>query len=268
MTHSVHKDRFTADGRMDFAPSDKEGFAEALNERIDQALEKAATLSKPRNYLGGSRLGVECDRQLGFEHRETLRNVELHAAGKPIVNRFPGKVHRRFRLGHWVEDEVHSLLTLAGFIIKTKGADGQQFGFKVAGGKISGHLDGVVIASPLAQVRSPSLWENKVMNSKKYAEFVKKGIKKANPVYYAQMQTYCAYMGLEHWFFTAQNADTSEIWPEVGAFDAAAAQEATDRGVRVLTAGSLEELVRITRDPNDFRCKWCSYRDECWAMSR
>ncbi len=78
------------------------------------------------------------------------------------------------------------------------------------------------------------------------------------------MQVYMAYMELTNGMFTCENQDTCEVYLEIVPFDAAAAQEASDRGVRVVSARSIEELPQIARDATDFRCKFCDFKERCW----
>ena len=67
----------------------------------------------------------------------------------------------------------------------------------------------------------PFLWECKSANSKKFSEFVRKGVANANPVYAAQIALYQAYMDLTEnpALFTVMNKDTSEIYYELVPFD-------------------------------------------------
>lgn len=251
---------------MNFAPDPNHVLTEAIEARINAALEAQQTLQKPRNYLGGSRLGLECHRALAYEWFEQQKNLVLHSESKPTVNRFPGRVLRIFRLGHLLEPESADLLRMAGFDLRTERQDGGQYGFKVAQGKIAGHIDGVFINGPPEfGVTFPALWEAKSMNAKKWKECNDKGVKASHPIYYYQMNTYCAYMQLERWVFTAYNKNTSEMLVQTGELDAEAAQWASDRGVAVITAAQPEDLPRISRDENDWRCKWCDFRDECWG---
>ena len=53
---------------------------------------------------------------------------------------------------------------LAGFVLKTEDADGHQFGFSVAGGRLRGHVDGVLIGGPEG-FSYPALWENKCLGA-------------------------------------------------------------------------------------------------------
>lgn len=253
----AHKNRITEAGEMDFAPSNSDSVQEQLNALINTALEEIQAQQTPRDYLGGSRLGVECLRALYYEYTNTPKD-----AGKD----FPGRVLRRFRMGHWCEDEVAYLMRRAGFDLRTNKPGGEQYGFAVAKGKIAGHIDGVLLGGPIQAFTYPALWENKVMNNKKWNECNKKTVKKSHPVYYYQMQTYCAYLELPFWVFTAYNSDTSDILTQYGPVDLEAAQWATDRGVQVITAQQAEALPRITKDETDVRCKdWCAWYAKCWG---
>lgn len=250
---------------MDFArkpPTAGQEMGEAINGLIDEALEAENAAQAPRAYLGGSRLGVECLRALGYEWFQ-------QKAGVPAF--FPGRALRHFRLGHLQEDETARWLRLAGFDLHTHKPDGRQYGFAVARDpetgetRLRGHLDGCITAGPV-NLPYPLLWEHKIANVKKWGEFVKNGCAATNPVYWGQMHTYLGYMDLKHALFTAYNRNTSELYFELVPFDPKVAQEMTDRGVRVIEANSPEELPRIAREATDYRCKFCNYADRCWSV--
>ena len=236
---------------------------------------------KPRAYLGGSRVGLDCHRQLAYEYEKSMRDAAawdnhmaaLEASVEPFGIRtphtFPGRILRRFRLGHWNEDEAAQLLRLAGFILHTERASGAQFGWGTAPDpetgedRMKGHVDGIVEAGPVP-LPYPLLWEHKVMKHSKWAETDRQGVKKVYPVYWFQMQTYMAYMDFTHTLFTAYDSDTSELLVELVPFNQADAQWATDRAVRVLQAKSPEELPRVSNDPSFYLCKWCPFSERCW----
>src|SRR3546814_1686855 len=58
------------DMTMNFQPQPSANFAAAFQALIDEAMEISAQEREPRDYLGGSRLGVECLRALGYERSE------------------------------------------------------------------------------------------------------------------------------------------------------------------------------------------------------
>ncbi|CAB4138793.1 hypothetical protein UFOVP341_11 [uncultured Caudovirales phage] len=209
-----------------------------------------------RQYLGASMWGDPCDRKLGFMYHQA----------KPDAG-FKPEVLRIFDMGHDGESRMAEYLKAAGFQLLTAGEDGKQFGFSAGGGKLKGHIDGVIIAGPAGVgITWPALWENKALNEKGFKEAVTKGIKVAKPLYYAQAQVYMAYMELQVCLFTVQNRNTGEVHAEIIPFDALAAQEASDRAVRVVSSSNPTELNRIGRDTTDFRCKFCDFKGTCWAQ--
>lgn len=134
---------------------------------------------------------------------------------------------RIFEVGHTLEDLAIRWLSLAGFDLYTRKAQGGQFGFSVAGGRIRGHIDGILNAGPADfGLRYPAIWEFKTMNDKSWRDTVKHGVTKSKPVYAAQVAVYQAYMeasipGIADnpALFTAINKDTQEIWFELLPFD-------------------------------------------------
>jgi len=238
-------------------------FHEHLGALIDQALDAERSQQTPRQYLGASRLGVSCERALQFEY-----------AGAPVDpgKQFSGRTLRIFEVGHVLEEVAIRWLRLAGFDLYTRRKNGSQFGFSVAGGRIQGHVDGVIAAGPAEiGLAFPMLWECKTMNDKNWRETVKKGAAVAKPVYAAQMAIYQAYMessipgiSANPALFTAINKDTQELWFELVPFDGGLAQRMSDRAVRVIQATEAGELLpRGFVDPNHFECQYCSWATRC-----
>ena len=252
---------------LDFNRTPK--FADGLNACIDEALVAENAQRIPREYLGGSRVGHACERALQFE---------FAGAPKDDGSDFSGRTLRIFGIGHALEDLAISWLRAAGLDLYTrKGNDpeGQQFGFSVAGGRIRGHVDGIINAAPASlNLGVPALWECKTMNAKNWRDTVKNGVAISKPIYAAQIALYQAYMdasapGLASnpALFTAINKDTAELHHELVPFNAELAQRMSDRAVRVLKATDAGELLpRIARDRDFFECRMCSWADRCWAL--
>jgi hypothetical protein len=244
---------------MDFTPRPSAAFAANFEQIIDRAMQAENAAQAPRNYIGGSRLGEECLRKLGYE---------FHHIPKDEGRDFGGRTLRIFERGHDGEERMAKRLRLAGFQLVTHRPDGEQIGFSTGNGRIAGHLDGVVTAAPYdSGVICPALWENKVLGEKSFNDLTKKGLRASKPVYFVQMQLYMAYLDLSEnpGLFTAENGNTGEIYAEKVPFDAAAAQAASDKGVRVVTSEDPEELPRVASKATDFRCKFCDYAARCWA---
>ena len=225
---------------------------------IDAGLHKARTSQKPREYLGASRLGVSCERALQYEFVKTPVDHGRETSGRIL---------RIFERGHNMEDLMVEWLRAAGFDLRTRKANGEQFGFSVADGKLRGHVDGVIVDGP-RQYKYPALWENKCLGSKSWRDLEKNKLAISKPVYAAQVAIYQAYLELHEnpAFFTAINADSMEIYTELVAFDAALAQRMSDRGVKVITASKAGELLpRAYNDPTHFECRMCTWQDRCWT---
>ena len=243
--------------------------AERINELIDDSLDAARAVTPPRTYLGGSRLGQPCERALQFE---------FAGAPKDEGSDFDGQTLRIFEIGHALEDLAIRWLRGAGFDLYTrKGnrADGEQFGFSIAGGRVRGHVDGIIAAAPgQLGLAVPALWECKTMNARNWRETVAKGVVIAKPVYAAQIALYQAYMEASvsgicsnPALFTAINKDTAELHHELVAFDAGLAQRMSDRAVRILQATDAGELLPRIATTRDFHeCRMCPWGQRCWGL--
>jgi len=245
--------------------------AERLNALVDATLEAERAATPPRDYLGGSRLGHACERALQFEFTATSKDDGAD---------FGGQTLRIFAIGHALEDLAIRWLRAAGLDLYTrKGdrSDGEQFGFAIAGGRVRGHVDGIIASAPAALgLRVPALWECKTMNAKNWRACVKDGVAVSKPVYAAQIALYQAYMeatvpGIagSPALFTAINKDTAELHHELVPFDAGLAQRRSDRAVRILQATDAGELLPRVATTRDFLdCRFCAYAERCWSLSR
>lgn len=241
---------------------------EQISAAIDAALAEERAQQPPRRYLGASRLGVACERALQYEYVQAPVD-----AGREL----PGRVLRVFEVGHALEDLAIRWLRLTGFELYTRRADGGQFGFSTAGGRIQGHVDGILTAGPAdVELAYPALWECKTMNDKSWRDTVKHGVAKSKPAYAAQMAVYQAYMetcipgiSTNPALFTAINKDSEDIWFERVPFDGDLAQRMSDRAVRVITASEAGELLpRHATTPTHFECKFCPWQERCWKAAR
>lgn len=214
--------------------------------------------SRPkRTYIGGSSLGSACARQIQYRYMQTKPDEDKH---------FPARTLRIFDMGHFIEDLMAKYLKDAGFDLKTHDSMGDQFGFSVADDQIKGHIDGVICDGPVP-MKYPFLWECKSANSRKFSEFVRKGVAQANPTYAGQIALYQAYMELTEnpALFTVMNKDTCEIYYELVPFDKGLAQRMSDTGVAILQATKAQEMLpRVAANSDYFTCKYCEFAKTCW----
>jgi len=225
-----------------------------INHHINTALLARQGRQVPRDYLGGSRVGEPCARKLVFEISHTPKEHDFEPA-----------ILRVFDAGHEFEALSIRWLREAGFDLRDRGADGRQFGFVAAGGRLRGHADGVIVNGPDVGIVWPALFEHKAVGQKSWTEVVKRGVRVARPVYFAQVQLYMAYFHLEVALFTALNRDTLALYHEVVPFDVGEAQRLSDRAVDVLRAADAGELPpRIAQNRDFYLCRFCPYATRCW----
>lgn len=253
LCHGREHGIYDEDDMIDFNTRNPAG---RLGHLIDAAIQAENAKQVPRDYLGASRVGESCLRKLQYEYFNTPRD-------KP----FEGRILRIFHRGHQGEEWMIRWLRMAGFDLRTERAGGGQFGFVAAGGKLRGHADGVFIGGPDEFGPWPRLWECKHLGAKGWNKLEKEKLKKAYPVYYAQVQLYMAYFQLTEnpALFTALNADSMEIYAEDVPFDGAHAQEASDKAVNVIAACAAGEMLpRVAEREDWFECKFCDYAVRCW----
>jgi hypothetical protein len=236
-----------------------------INELLDAKLLERHKSQEKRDYLGASILGDECNRKIQLQYMKHEVNVSLRGCSRSAAQTL-----RTFAIGHCLEDLIAEWIKLAGFDLRTRNENGEQFGFSVADGKLKGHVDGIIYGGP-DFCRYPCLWECKTLNSKSWTDTAKRGVLVTKPLYYAQVQIYMAYLGLDEnpCLFTALNKDTSELDHELISFDAEAAQRYSDRAVQIIKATENNELMPcVSSDSSFYKCKMCGFRSKCWGGAK
>ena len=230
---------------------------EKVNKLVCNSFAKEHKNSAKRNYIGASRLGVECERALQYETQNTKKNYD-----------FEPKTLMIFETGNSFEELAHKWLLKGGFDIENKDEDGKQFGFSLFGGKVSGHCDGIVRGGP-GGFEYPMLWECKSMNEKNFNLAKEDGIKKFSEVYYVQVQLYMKYFKLKRCMFTCVNKNTSEMYHDFIDLDVGVAEETLDKITRIFETISKGEMSpRKYHDKTFFKCKFCAWRDTCWVEKK
>ena len=241
-------------------PGQTQPLGARINACIDEALVTERAHQRPRDYLGASRIGEPCARRLVYEFTKTPADP-----GKD----FEGRTLRIFEAGHVFEDLAIRWLRAAGFDLRTQTREGGQFGFETTGGRIRGHVDGVIVDGPALGLAWPVLWEHKALKASSWNDTAKKGVQVSKPLYYGQLQIYMAYMGLEAALFSALNKDSCELYHERVPFDPATAQALSDKAVAVLRAADAGDLLpRIAAHADFYLCRFCPFSARCWEEAR
>lgn len=234
--------------------------SDAINAKINEALQRKNQNQDRRDYVGASGVGHECARSTQFEFAGSKRE-------KP----WGDLTLRKFDFGHMGEELARAWFQDAGFnLISTSARTGKAIGFSQLEGRFRGHVDGVFTAGPeIEGVGYPCLWECKSVGSKTYKAIEKDGLKKARPSYYAQVAIYAAYLELtDHpTIFTVTNLDTGEQLHLTIPFDADEAQRMTDKAVSIVKSTEVGELLpRPFADPEFYICKGCAFSERCWSL--
>jgi hypothetical protein len=117
-----------------------------INAHVDAALIARNRQQRPRDYLGGSRVGEPCARKLVYE---------ISHASKDPGRDFDGRILRTFDAGHQFEALTIRWLRFAGFDLRDRNVGGEQLSFTSAEGKLRGHVDGVIVAGPDVGICGP-----------------------------------------------------------------------------------------------------------------
>jgi len=225
--------------------------ARPLNQLINELIEAAEPPSPNfRQYLGASSIGAEC-----------LRRIQYDWMCDP---QFPARTRDTFQRGHFFEDLSRQHLIAAGFRFASK----VRLKFETAGGLFRGHADGILVSGPqLPGLIYPALWEHKALQAKSWRAIERDGLSGLYEVYAAQVAIYQAYLGCTNpALFTVLNCDNCERLNFLVPFDVQLAQATSDRAVAVIEATRAGELLmRVTEDPEDWRCRMCSHRNRCWG---
>lgn len=231
-------------------------FNEKMTALIDAASQRLFGGEEPRAYnISPSLIGDEC-----------LRRIQFMTTKAPAAPH-EGKLLRIFQRGHIFEPFVLAIMREAGFVISNMDEKGNQHGFQILDNQCRGRLDGIITAGPeIDGLTYPCGWECKVLGDTGFKKALKDGVAKAHPKYADQAAMYQAYKVEGPMLFSIMSANTMEIYSEAFEADEVRAQEASDRTVMVLRANAVGELLpRAAGDPDQFPCKWCDFKDHCWA---
>lgn len=266
-------------------PDLRELVREGLLDKIDEWCLEQAKKEPRREYLGASGWGNKCLRQMWYDFRWCS------------PRQYDPRHWRRQESGRLWELRVIEILKAVGieFIEPPEGHD--QFEFFFHNGLIGGHLDGACLNIPEAP-KSPHLFENKALVSAlydwnddwtwarrqrrelknnrhgKWFDIYKRGVARAVPAYFDQLQ---GYMAASHKFykewglpkplkralFFFVSTDLDQFAYERIPYNRQRAVSLYNRAMSVVRAEEPPE--RYSEDPNNWECVFCEHRETCHA---
>lgn len=214
---------------------------------------EAAERGEWREHLGASIIGRECERQIWYSWRWTLKVS------------FSGRMLRLFQRGQLEEDQFIKDLRAIGAEVHAVNMDtGDQFRVSALGGHFGGSMDGAARGIPEA----PKSWhvlEFKTHNDKSFTKLAKESVAKAKPEHYTQMQVYMGLTGMERALYLGVNKNDDNLYGERVRFDSKHFQRTMEKAERIVRAP--EPPPRISNDAAFFKCKFCDASSLCHGTS-
>lgn len=205
-----------------------------------------------RDHLGCSQLGKKCERELWYSWRWYARP------------QFDGRIFRLFRRGKNEEIDLGEDLRAAGVTVLEGPEPGKQFRASILWGHVGGSIDFAL----LGLKEAPNIWhvgECKTYSLKGFEAVERRGLFKARPVYYAQIQLYCELFGFTYGAHLGVCKDDDRINLERFRADSYFAGELIEKAARILKSSAPPPKM-FKADSSE--CKFCQFRDVCHVGAR
>ena len=220
----------------------------SMIDTIYEAIEKEEAKDLYLARIGASSIGDPCLRSLWLSWRAY------------DDKKFGGRMLRLFRTGHLQEDRILEDLKRAGYQVWDRDENGDQPTFADETGHFVCKLDGVIKGVPGSEKTAHDL-EIKTHSLKSFEELKKKGVEKAKPLHFWQMQAGMKFGGFGRALYVAlcKNDEDYHIErireePEV--------QDAIGKKIIKLIEARTPP-VGISPDQKAFDCKWCDMKEVC-----
>jgi len=214
---------------------------------IDKAHESTPDPFRP--HMGASLAGHHCDRYLWLSFRWAFKE------------KFSGRMLRLFRRGQLEESLFAQDLESAGIIVTTTDDNGMQFRVDF-GCHISGSMDGIIESGVPEAPKTRHVVEMKTHNDKSFKDLKAKGVEKAKPQHYAQIQLYMLGTGVDRALYLAVNKNDDELYSERVRFDGDYANKLLERLKRIVTLDRIAEPCSGA-SLEWYLCKFCPAYDMC-----
>lgn len=209
--------------------------------------------------LGPSQAGRPCDREIWYNFRECR------------APDWSGRMLRLFDTGAREESRFIADLRNAGLEVYDRDpVTKKQFSVTLGSVHVGGSMDGVGRGFDEA----PNKWhvlEFKTHSEKSFSLLKKKGLQEAKPEHWTQCQLYMLAMNREcpgefdRAVYLAKNKNTDELWGCRVYLDHMAAEKIEARCLSIVN--SPRPPAGIGSGPDDFRCRFCSFRDMCYESA-
>lgn len=199
-----------------------------------------------RGYTGLSEIGHKCNRFLWYAKE-----------GTPCPTP-DGRILRLFRLGEYIEDQVISDLTNAGFNVTDQQ---KKIVFDFEGKSICGHIDGIITG--LKESKKPHILEVKSASEKRFNQLKKVGYEKWSEPYKCQVHCYMLGAELDRALVWVENKNTSDSYTERIRLNSEYAVKRLQRMFKIMKQKHIPEGTCPRADW--YEAKWCRYYETCFS---
>lgn len=225
-------------------PQPEISMIDTIYHAIEKEEEKGLYLAR----LGASSIGDPCLRAIWLSWRAY------------DDKKFGGRMLRLFRTGHLQEDRILEDLKRAGYQVWDRDENGNQPTFTDNTGHFVCKLDGVIKGVPGAEKTTHDL-EIKTHSLKSYEELKKKGVEKAKPLHFWQMQAGMMFGDFSRALYVALCKNDEDYHIERLKEDPEVQDQIGKKIIKLVEART--PPVGISPDQKAFDCKWCDMKEVC-----
>jgi len=212
-----------------------------------------------RNHLGGSVIGERCSRKIWYAFRWAKK--ENPGEG---CSHTRGQMRRLHQRGHREEPWFWFYLRGIGCeIYDVDPATGQQWKSSDFDDHFGLSLDSIGRLPSKFGLDEMVLFEAKTANDASYRKLAKEGLRLNKPQHWAQMCVGGVKRGINYGAYIVVNKNNDQIHLEIVKLDFAYGQELLRKANDIIYNPTDLPPVRISMNPADFQCKFCSFKDIC-----
>ncbi len=218
---------------------------------IEQVLDRRE-LDKPRDYIGASIIGNDCERAIWYSSNGY---TESHV---------DSRIKRIFDTGNLWEKLLLDYLELSD--IKLVRPDKENNYLECHDKDLSyfkGHMDALMIFPEPSEV---VILDIKTAKNIEFNKFKSQGLRMWKPNYYAQLQAYMGMTGYKFSSLLAFNKDDQKLHDETVPFNEIFYRQLKEKARKIYNLINPPE--RINKSPFYYKCSYCNFKTTCHSQEK
>ena len=174
---------------------------------------------------------------------------------------YDGRSARYTERGNEEEAKIVALLRGAGWTVRDRDEKGEQFGVSDLAGHLYGRVDGLV-SHPIYTQGQELIFENKLINYKRYSHLISQPLVTADFKYYVQICIYMLMLDKPATLFIPGNRNDDDIAPIIIPRDDGVAKDAINKAQSIMYMKT--RPARMSESAAHFYCKsFCDHKEVC-----